>query len=53
MADPYPAIGTNYRPNFEPSTTNRGLTVTKEEVEFLREILDTLPDSLQEKVNRL
>ena len=22
MADPYPAIGTNYRPNIETSTTN-------------------------------
>tara|TARA_R100000008_G_C3445189_1_gene96497 strand:+ start:356 stop:517 length:162 start_codon:yes stop_codon:yes gene_type:complete len=53
MADPYPAVGTNYRPNFEPTTTNRGLTVTQEEVAALREILDTLPESLQEKVNRL
>ena len=53
MADPYPAIGTNYRPPIETYTTNRGLTVTQEEVASLRKILDTLPTSLQEKVNRL
>ena len=40
MADPYPAVGSNYRPNFEPTTTNRGLTLTKEEVKYLQEILD-------------
>ena len=28
MADPYPAVGSNYRPPIEPSTTNRGLTLT-------------------------
>ncbi len=38
MADPYPAIGTNYRPNIEPSTTNRGLTLTKEEVQYLQDV---------------
>ena len=38
MADPYPAIGTNYRPNIEPSTTNRGLTLTKEEVKYLQDV---------------
>ena len=53
MTDPYPAVGSNYRPNFEPSTPNRGLTLVPEEVEALRAILDTLPESLQEKVNRL
>ncbi len=31
MTDPYPAIGSNYRPNIEPSTTNRG---SKEVVEL-------------------
>tara|TARA_R100000008_G_scaffold53433_1_gene32416 strand:- start:498 stop:659 length:162 start_codon:yes stop_codon:yes gene_type:complete len=53
MADPYPAVGTDYRPNFEPSTPNRSVTLVPEEVEALRAILDTLPESLQEKVNRL
>ena len=53
MADPYPAIGRHYRPNFEPTTTNRGLTLTAEEVLFLQEHLETLPESLQEKVKRL
>ena len=53
MSDPYPAIGSNYRPNFEPTTTNRGLTLTAEEVLFLQEHLETLPESLQEKVKRL
>ena len=53
MADPYPAIGTNYRPNIEPSTTNRGLTLTAEEVEFLQSITEQLLPSLQEKVSRL
>ena len=37
--DPYPAVGTNYRPNFEPSTTNRSVTLTKEQVEELKDIL--------------
>ena len=53
MADPYPAIGTHYRDPILPSTPNRGLTLVPEEVEFLRGILDTLPESLQEKVNKL
>ena len=53
MADPYPALGSNYRPPIETYTTNRGLTLTAEEVEFLRGVLDTLPESLQEKVNKL
>ncbi len=54
MADPYPAIGTHYRPNIEPSTTNRGLTLTAEEVLFLKETSkQTFPPSLVEKINRL
>ena len=44
MADPYPAVGTNYRPNFEPSTTNRGLTLTAEQVVALRDLLYHVPD---------
>ena len=38
MADPYPAIGTNYRPPIETYTTNRGLTLTKEEVKYLQDV---------------
>ena len=30
MADPYPAIGSDYRPKIETYTTNRGLTLTQE-----------------------
>ena len=43
MADPYPAIGTHYRPNIEPSTTNRGLTLTAEQVVELKELLAHVP----------
>ena len=50
MADPYPAVGSNYRPNIEPSTTNRGLTLTKEEVGALRDILSHIPDPSKEVV---
>jgi hypothetical protein len=59
MADPYPAVGTNYRPNFEPATTNRGLTLTSEQVVVLKDILSHIPDpvkevvELYEKVNQL
>ena len=59
MADPYPAIGTNYRPNFQPSTTNRSVTLTAEEVVVLRDLLSHVPDpskevvSLYDKVNLL
>ena len=53
MTDPYPALGSNYREPIVTYTTNRGLTLTAEEVEFLRGVLDTLPESLQEKVNKL
>ena len=47
MADPYPAVGTNYRPNFEPSTTNRSVTLTKEQVEELKDILGGVVDPSQ------
>ena len=59
MVDPYPAVGTNYRPNFEPATTNRGLTLTAEQVVVLKDILSHIPDpvkevvELYEKVNQL
>ena len=50
MTDPYPAIGSNYRPNIEPSTTNRGLTLTAEEVGALRDLLTHVPDPSKEVV---
>ena len=50
MTDPYPAIGSNYRPNIEPSTTNRGLTLTAEEVVALKNILSHIPDPSKEIV---
>ena len=50
MTDPYPAIGSNYRPNIEPSTTNRGLTLTAEEVVSLKDILSHIPDPSKEIV---
>ena len=50
MADPYPAIGSNYSPNIEPSTTNRGLTLTAEQVVALRDILSHIPDPSKEVV---
>ena len=53
MADPYTALGSNYRPPIETYTTNRGLTLTAEEVEFLQSITEQLLQSLQEKVSRL
>ena len=53
MADPYPAIGTNYRPPIETYTTNRGLTLTAEEVEALKLIKHTLPESVLEKLEEL
>ena len=51
MADPYPAIGSNYRPPIEPSTTNRGLTLTAEEVVVLRDLLSHVPDPNNEVVS--
>ena len=59
MSDPYPAIGTNYRDPILPSTTNRGLTLTAEQVVALRDILSHIPDpspnivKLYDKVNLL
>ena len=50
MADPYPAIGTNYRPNIETYTTNRGLTLTAEQVVALRDVLSHIPDPSKEVV---
>ena len=50
MADPYPAVGSNYRPPIEPSTTNRGLTLTAEQVVALRDILSHIPDPSKEVV---
>ena len=48
MTDPYPAIGSNYRPNIEPSTTNRGLTLTAEQVVALRDLLGKVVDPSKE-----
>ena len=38
MTDPYPAVGSNYRPPIETYTNNRGLTLTKEEVKYLQDV---------------
>ena len=51
MTAPYPAVGSNYRPNFQPSTTNRGLTLTAEEVVVLRDLLSHIPDPGKEVVS--
>ena len=53
MADPYPALGSNYRQPIETYTTNRGLTLTAEEVEALKLIKHTLPASVLEKLSKL
>ena len=59
MADPYPALGSNYRPPIETYTTNRGLTLTAEQVVALRELLSHVPNpskeviELYDKVNQL
>ena len=50
MTDPYPAVGSHYRPNIEPSTTNRGLCLTAEQVVALRDILSHIPDPSKEAV---
>ena len=50
MADPYPAIGTNYREPIEPSTTNRSVNLTAEQVVALRDILSHIPDPSNEVV---
>ena len=53
-SDPYPALGSNYREPIETYTTNRGLTLTAEEVVFLQDVSkQTYPPSLVEKINRL
>ena len=44
MADPYPAIGTHYREPYKPSTTNRSVTLTAEQVVELKEVLSHVPD---------
>ena len=65
--DPYPALGTDYRPPFECATTNRGLSLTQQEVQGLKAIVDALlaqaneqdmkapayVESLSDKVNKL
>ncbi len=51
--DPYPALGSNYRDPIVTYSTNRGLTLTQEEVQFLQSVIETLPQSLQEKVSKL
>ena len=51
--DPYPALGSNYRDPIVTYTTNRGLTLIAEEVEYLKSVIETLPQSLQEKVSKL
>jgi|TARA_Y100000361_G_scaffold4275_1_gene3667 hypothetical protein len=53
MADPYPAVGSNYRPNFQPTTTNRGLTLTAEEVENLKEVFGLIPQSQKSLVESI
>ena len=50
MTDPYPALGSNYRPPIETYTTNRGLTLTAEQVVALRDILSHIPDPSKEVV---
>ena len=51
MADPYPALGSDYRPPIDPHTTNRGLTLTAEEVVALRDLLSHIPDPSKEVVS--
>ena len=55
MADPYPALGSNYRPPIETYTTNRGLTLTKDELtvfikvktEILKEFSKEIPKNVK------
>ena len=49
--DPYPAVGSNYRPNFEPATRNRVLTLTSEEVVVLRDLLSHVTNPSKEVIN--
>ena len=51
MADPYPALGSDYRPPIETYTTNRGLTLTEEEVVSLRDLLSHIPDPSKEVIS--
>ena len=44
MSDPYPAVGSFYRPNIEPSTPNRSVTLTQEQVVELKELLSHVPN---------
>ena len=44
MKDPYPALGSDYRPPIETYTTNRGLTLTAEQVVELKELLAHVPN---------
>ena len=50
MTDPYPALGSDYRPPIKPSTTNRGLCLTAEQVVALRDLLSHVPDPSKEIV---
>jgi len=50
MADPYPALGSDYRPKIETYTTNRSITLTAEQVVALRDILSHIPDPSKEVV---
>ena len=50
MTDPYPAVGSNYSPNFESTTTNRSVTLTAEQVVALRDLLSHVPDPSNEVV---
>ena len=50
MTDPYPALGSDYRPPIETYTTNRGLTLTAEQVVALRDLLSHVPDHSKEIV---
>ena len=51
MEDPYPALGSDYRPPIETYTTNRGLTLTAEEVVSLRDLLSHIPDPSKEVIS--
>ena len=44
MTDPYPALGSDYSPPIETYTTNRGLTLTAEQVVELKELLAHVPN---------
>ena len=50
MTDPYPAIGTHYRDPILPSTTNRGLTLTAEQVVAIKDLLSHVTDPSKEIV---